>query len=266
MINATIFTFDRSAQLHLLLESIKKNANNIFNINVLYKSSNEEFKRGYDLLKERFPYINWVEETNFKEQTLKLIETDLEHTCFFTDDDIIYNSISESDIVECLKDNNIFCFSLRLGTNVSYCYTMNCDDILIPDKQDEKFVWWNWTKSYADFGYPLSVDGHVFRTKEIKKLIRAVNFTNPNTLEGNLQVFENFPKETMVAYKISVLVNSPNNIVQNVYHNRKAEKYSFTTKELNDKYLANEIIDLNSIDFSNIRGCHQELEFKFKKI
>jgi hypothetical protein len=70
----------------------------------------------------------------------------------------------------------------------------------------------------------------------------------------------------MVAYKTSVLVNSPNNIVNQTHPNRKGEKFNFSTKELNEKYLNNEVIDYNSIDFSSIIGCHQELEFKFKKI
>jgi hypothetical protein len=266
MINAIIFSFDRAPQLHLLLESIERNAQNIFNINILYRYSNEEFKKSYFLLKERFQKINWIEEIDFKEQTLELMETELEYTCFFTDDDIIYNTVEEDDIVKCLKDINVFCFSFRLGFNVTYCYTMKCDNVLVPNNQDQKFVWWNWSKSYADFGYPLSVDGHTFRTKEIKKLVKAINFHNPNTLEGNLQVFDNFPKEIMVAYKRSCLVNSPNNIVNETHPNRKGDKYNLSVKELNDKYLNNEIINYESIDFSNIIGCHQEIEFKFKKI
>jgi len=253
-------------QLDLLLRSIEKNAKNTFNINILYKYSNEEFKKGYELLKERFKDVNWVEEINFKEQTLSLIDSPLEHTCFFTDDDIIYNIVSENDIIECLKDNDIFCFSMRLGRNTIHCYTMNSSNVLISLKEDEKFIWWNWKNHYLDFGYPLSVDGHVFRTKEIKKLIKATNFKNPNTLEANLQMFDNYPKETMVAYKKSVLVNSPNNIVNTTYSNINGEKFNFSTKYLNDRYLINSIIDYNLVDFSNIFGCHQELEFKFKKI
>jgi len=266
MINSIIFSFDRAAQLHLLLESIEKNAKNIFNISVLYKSSNEEFEKSYSLLASRFININWVPETNFKEQTLKLLDSNLDYTCFFTDDDIIYNGVKEEEIIDCLKDNDIFCFSLRLGFNVNVCYSMKCENVLIPDKQDQKFVWWNWVKSYADFGYPLSVDGHIFRTKEIKKLIRAINFLNPNTLEGGLQIFDNYPKEIMVAYKTSSLVNSPNNIVNETHPNRKGEKYKFLAEELNEIYLSGKIIDYNSIDFSDIKGCHQELDFKFKNI
>jgi len=266
MINAIVFSFDRPAQLHLLLESIEKNAQGIFNINVLYKCSDEEFKKAYDLIKERFKSVNYVEEVNFKEQTVELLNSTLNKTCFFTDDDIIYNNVYEDDIDECLNDDDIFCFSLRLGTNITHCYTMKCDNVLITNKRDEKFIWWNWSKSYADFGYPLSVDGHIFRTKEIKKLIKATSFNNPNVLEAALQVFDSYPKEIMVAYKTSVLINSPNNMVNITYPNRNGEKYGFTTKELNDKYLNGEVIDFERMDFSSIIGCHQEIEFKFKKI
>lgn len=268
MIDNIIYSFDRSCQLHLLLESIEKNAKDIFNINVLYKYSNEEFKKGYEILKKRFPQLLFFEEVNFKNQTLELFNNfNKKYMCFFTDDDIIYNKITEEDIIKCLDEKEeVFCFSTRLGRNISYCYTMRSDNILIPTKEDEKFIWWNWTKHYADFGYPLSVDGHIFRTKEIRKLVKATNFSNPNTLEANLQVFDNYPKEIMVAYKSSVLVNSPNNIVQNTFQNIKGEVFNFSTKELNDKYLSQEILDIDLIDFSNIKGCHQELELKFKKI
>jgi len=268
MIDNIIYSFDRSCQLHLLLESIEKNAENMFNINVLYKYSNEDFKHGYEILKKNFLKFKFIEEIEFKKQTLEIINNfSNKYMCFFTDDDIIYNKIKEEDIDKCLYENEeIFCFSVRLGKNISTCYTLNSDNVLILLKEDEKFIWWDWTKHYADFGYPLSVDGHIFRTKEIKKLIKAINFHNPNTLEGNLQIFDSFPKEIMVAYKASCLVNSPNNIVNKTHPNRKGETFSFNTKELNDFYLNGKIIDYNLINFSNIKGCHQELEFKFKKI
>ena len=70
----------------------------------------------------------------------------------------------------------------------------------------------------------------------------------------------------MVAYKTSALINSPNNIVNTTFQNISGEKFNFTPKELNDKYLSNQIIDFDLLDFSNIVGCHQELEFKFKNI
>ena len=211
--------------------------------------------------------MNWVEEKDFKKQTLELMQTNLEFSCFFVDDNIMFQQFNGEEIVKVLKeDESIFCFSPRQGLNTKKCYTLQCDNIILPDKEDEKFIYWDWTKRYADAGYPLSLDGHVFRTKEISKLINRVGFSNPNTLEGNLQIFDNFPKETMFSYKHSCLTNSPNNIVNKTHPNRKGEKYSLSTKELNDKYLKEEIVDYDKIDFSIVDGAHCELEFKFKKI
>lgn len=268
MINSIIFSKDRAAQLDLLFNSIEKNAKNVFSIKVIYTTSNPEFEKGYEKLIEKYPEAKWIRETNFREQTLQaIIDTDSDYTCFFTDDDIIYRPINEKDITSKLEeDNNAFCFSIRLGLNVNVCYTMRCDNVIKPDFEDDKFIRWDWTVHYMDFGYPLSVDGHVFRTKEIHKLSKKINFFNPNSYEGGLQMFNNFPRKNMWSYKESSLVNSPSNIVQNTSPNRKGETHGVSTKELNDAFLSGRIIELDKIDFSNIVGCHQELELPLTEL
>jgi hypothetical protein len=196
---------------------------------------------------------------------MSLFSTDYDFTCFFTDDDIFYNPVDEEEITKHLDNEDVFCFSLRLGTNTTYCYTMKTNNVIHNEEiVDDQFMKWQWTKHYLDFGYPLSVDGHIFRTKEIKKLTSKVNFENPNTYEAGLQMFDYFPREYMVSYKASAIVNSPANVVQSVFPNRKGEQYSYSAEELNNTLLEGKVIDYDSIDFSEIKGCHQELEFKFK--
>lgn len=268
MINAIIFSKDRACQLDLLLYSIFKNAPDVFNLNVLYHVTEEEYAKGYEEVKSRFPTVKFVLQNNFKEDTLNLMSKSYEYTTFFTDDDIIYRPIgSVEEVTDMIKnDEDVLCFSLRLGENTKFCYTMNCENILKNQEViNDKFIKWNWSVHYVDFGYPLSVDGHVFRTGDITKLVRNTPFHSPNTLEGNLQSFDNFPREKMAAYKTSVLVNTPNNIVNTTHPNLNGQKYAMSVKALNDKFLAGECLDLESLDFSDIKGCHQELEFKFRK-
>jgi len=267
MINAIIFSYDRALQLRLLLESINRHTENIFNINIIYRHSSDEFREGYSKLQTEnvLKNINWIEEKDFKKDVIDAFDKEYEYTCFFTDDDILYFPVKEGDIISHMKDQEIFCFSLRLGLNTTYCYTMNTENKLYGiENIGEDFIRWNWAKSYMDYGYPLSVDGHIFRTKEIMKMVKKTTFHNPNTLEGNLQMFDNFPKEYMVAYGHSALVNSPTNIVNETHPNRKGDSHAASTETLNNKYLSGEVIDYDLIDFSNIKGCHQELKFKFK--
>jgi hypothetical protein len=83
-INAIIFSKDRASQLHLLLNSIHKNASYIFNLNVLYTFSNQEFEKGYELLKEicktNLWNVNFVKETGFKEDVVSLLKSDYKYT------------------------------------------------------------------------------------------------------------------------------------------------------------------------------------------
>lgn len=270
MINGIVFSKDRPAQLKLFLDSVEKNAKGIFDLQVLYTFSDKYFEKGYSKIMESYPEVKWVKESDsFKTDVLECIDrNNYEYTTFFTDDDIIYREIiKEEDLLKNLKeDKDCFCFSMRLGKNVNWCYTMNCDNVIKEDYKDEKFIRWNWQVHYMDFGYPLSVDGHIFRTKEIKKLTKKVQFHNPNSYEVGLQIFDNFPRKNMWAFKESVLVNSPTNIVQSTMQNIHGTEHGVSAKELNDKFLAGSEIVMEKIDFSNIRGCHQELELPMSEI
>ena len=267
-IKAIIFSKDRAQQLFLLLQSIEKNAPGIFDLNVLYTYSDDAFKNGYDKLIELCAItrwnINFIRENAFKQDLMAQFDLNYPYTCFFTDDDVLFESIDFQTIDNSLQKDTVICFSLRLGNNTTFCYTMGQQNKIVVSEETENTITFDWQKSYMDFGYPLSVDGHVFRTKEIMKFSKSLNFVNPNTYEAALQVYETFPKNMMESYKHSKLVGVPVNVVQNVYPNKKGEKFGISAKDLNDKFLQDEYVDLSNLDFSDIIGCHQEILFNFK--
>ena len=67
----------------------------------------------------------------------------------------------------------------------------------------------------------------------------------------------------MCSFKESVLVNTPINIVGSS-ENQSGEFYGMSLKELNDKYIDGKRINIDKMDFSNIVGCHQEVELVFE--
>jgi len=264
MINTLIFSKDRALQLDLLLKSIEENSKDIFNINVLYKSSEDNFKEGYEIIKEKHPNVNFIKEKEkFKEQTLEIINnSELELFTFLTDDSLFFNKVDEQEIINSFKeDKNNLCFSLRLGKNTTFCYVVNSDNKLHgEEKVGDKSMKWDWQKHFLDYHFPFSINGHVYNKKEIYKLIKKIQFTGPNELEEGLQIFNSYPKNIMSSYEQSVLVNTPLNIVQDYCFNKFGETHSYTPNELNNYLISGNTIDYQEIKTENVYSCFQEIK------
>ena len=270
MISAIVFSKNRACQLHLFLESVRKNANNVFDLTILYSHTDDSYKEAYQRVVGLFPEFNFVCETNFRDDTINLCENVSNDTlAFFVDDDIIYRELSLEDSFVDIFNSNVCSLSLRLGANtvIQDCYTGS--GAIMPNIEhivNDKFYCWNWLKMahiHTNFGYPFSVDGNVYIASEITQLIKAHDFDTPNSLEGGMP--KGWLKEAplMACLETSVLVNTPINLVGSS-QNRAGEHYGISIEEMNDKYIDGWFIDYDSIDFSNIKGCHQELQMGFK--
>lgn len=274
-IKGIIFSHDNPAQLSLLLESIRKNAKDVFALSILISHSSEEFLKGYEKILAPYSATETIlynpiylsPESDLKELVLGLLKTDFQYSCFFLDDDIIYNNVELEDITNQIEaDEDVVCFSLRLGENTTKCYTLGAENVLHDIKYNGKFMKWDWSLHYLDFGYPFAMDGHVFRTKDIYKLVRKCKFNTVEELEmGMFDFTETFPRNMMTSYKTSALVGVPIGRVQLSLDNEMEAslqeiKARAMRKSMNDALLNNAFINLESIDFSNIAGCHQELD------
>lgn len=274
LLNGIIFSKDRPMQLHLLLESILLNFDvEDYKLNILYKASNDEYNRGYNMIRDLYPQFTYKKEESFKTDLLSLFN-DSEYTTFFTDDDIIYKSlkITKDELHNIFTFSNAMCFSLRLGLNTVNCYTMqklnklnkyNTHSFYQDIGLIEPIISWKVADGTNDYAYPMSVDGHIFKTEYIKSLCETLEYTNPNLFEAFLS---NFTKPEMIisSYKHSKLVNTPINIVQETFKNLSGKKYNYSSEDLNEMYLDGVIIDLNKMNFSEINGCHQEIRPIFK--
>lgn len=268
MINQLIiFSKNRPMQLHLLLESIAKNAVSVFdNITVLYKSDSL-YESGYDILAKHFNYIVFHKESDFRLDLLSLIDDNYSYTTFMVDDNLFYNKINcdLSDILGTITDNHI-CFSLRLGLNCNYSHPADFSYEIGKYKIIDNFITVDYTTQMGDFNYPLSTDGHIYKTGTIKSILTAIWFTNPNTMESMMQSFCNsnsIPK-LLTFFNESKVVGVPVNLVNDGFNNRHGIKHYFSESDLNKKYLNEYIIDIESLDFSDINGPHKEIEYKFK--
>ena len=134
--------------------------------------------------------------------------------------------IDVNKIEEAMSDDEVFCFSLALGKNITFCSNMNCENVFIPTEDKDGIIKWDWSLHYMDFGYPLNLDGTVFRGKELSKMIRNVSFSDTLELENGLQIFDDYPKSMMGAFSegkmIEILFENSN--LRATFDHKKLEK------------------------------------------
>ena len=266
---------DRAMQLHLLLDSLYKNTEDLFQLKVLYTSSDETFRDGYKLTQSIFPDVVWIEEGSFKDDVVGMLNEEQRFSCFFTDDNIFYRKQEFSEeIVSQLSDrvDSFCCVSLRLGKNTKYEYIhdeeINTEILNDFYKYKDEIRLWNYNlfPAMSNFGYPLSVDGHIYKTAYLKNFLSNLDFNNPNEMEGEMCMNRHIFPSTMGCFDTSYIVNTPINRVQETCLNPFGDKFGISQGKLNTKYLNGTVIDFDKIDFSDIIGCHQELELHFKEI
>lgn len=264
---AIIFSKDRAIQLHLLLESLEVNAN-YFELEIIYLATNDEYQKAYDLLISRFTKAKFIKQSEFNKDVLNCFKSYTgKFITFFVDDCIIYRPFDLKTALDILQnDEDVFSFALRMGKNTTFCYTMQQNMTSGNLFEQENTMQWRWRYGNYDFNYPICFDGHIYRTDDIYKILKAVAFHNPNTMELSVQHYKINCPQRMASFYTSALVNSPSNVVQIVCLAFNGIKHPFDVKILNEKYLAGEVIDFANLDFSNIIGAHQEIDYKFKTL
>lgn len=163
--------------------------------------------------------------SNLKGDLINIIENDPKSNYIIIDENkFCYDIVDINLIEECLKNDDIFCFSLSLGNNITFCANMNCNNVFLPLKKENNILYWDWSVHYLDFGYPFNLDGTVYRGKELLKFIKNINFDNSIELENSLQIFDNYPKNIMCCFDKS-------KIIEIIFEN-KEEIHTFNFKKL----------------------------------
>lgn len=264
MINIILFSKNRAMQLELFIRSFNKYVknHNDYIINILYTFTDDNFKKGYDkLINMKHTNVNYIKEKSFRIDLINLIMINNKYTVFFVDDIIFKNHIDFYDDQMNIfkKDKNILCRSLRLHPNLTYCYAMGIDIKNQPHFYDNNIFYWK--NQQGDYGYPMSVDGHIFRTDDILPIIKKIPFNNPNSFEGYM-VINSLKLPKMICYVNSIVVNNPCNIVQTNNPNFHGNE---DINDLNNNFLNGYIISLDNIDGLKNISCHQEIKIILEK-
>lgn len=288
MINAVILSKDRACQLDLLIKSLSKNCKNLFDIKVIYESSSNSFRAGYDKLKEDIYYrnrfgldfpIRWYERTksNLSEDILALLNNSRDLTCIFNDENVVYSGLpSYRSILNLFRQEPISSLSLRLGDNtvIQNPYSPERYFIDKPEKFtviNDSFVGWDASsvEPFTNFGMPFSHNGHIYTTKLIDYVLSATEIKNIEEFElscnqslysGN---FNSMIPPFMTCFKKSVLVNNSATAISD--DEDFEQRFDTSIFSINERYLHGCEIDYDFFNFSNISKPFQNHITRFRR-
>lgn len=263
MIKIIVFSYNRAMQLQALLESIQQFWKVYsYSVDVIYNTSNQEFEKGYDILKNLYD-AQWLKEstlnrkgygytgfrsiynlrkrlkypnlrkqkTNFRELVLKLLDdSHYDYVMFLTDDSIFIRNVEIPDLGFIHENPEQTSLSLRLGGEI----------IPQPNNLIKKdgLLQWNYHvhQQLKNWGYPFSVDAHIYSRLFIKILLSRIIFNNPSTLEDMVCNYVKSHKFLSDGYSLdhSCILSFPMNMVQSVANN---ESQNLSVEMLNQRFI-----------------------------
>jgi hypothetical protein len=252
-----IFSKDRAMQLHALLSSYFDKVVSPVQVHVLYHTSNSNHQKSYEDLifiyrDLNVSFIRQLNNLSFRRDFLKLLSSLLSGKVMFLVDDVVFvNEIDLHDIAG--YDLINYVPSLRMGCNIDFDVdsTPGWSPRIIGNNKIE----WFWNQGSYAWGYPLSLDGHIFLRKEILHLSKWISFNGPNSLETNLQLFKYlYSNHQGLAERMSVIVNSPCNKVQMENENLCGDIHQdFLLEQWHKGY---------QIDYKKLSGLHHSCTHK----
>lgn len=265
-----VFSKNRPLQLDLCLRSFYKYCQDSsdYVLKVIYKTTNQDFEFEYEKLKKEYPQINFIKETNFKENVMNCLKGK-DFIFFMVDDNVIVRDFRLYECVDTLLENgDCLGFSLRLGGNCKKCFSLDCHQVVpyfcgtsVADIR--KF---DWTKSEYDFNYPLEISSSIFDTRIISNILNMVDFKNPNELESYMAMFSGYFSKThpfLLCFDISRCFCIPCNKVQvSISQNNRCgldERYS--VYNLLKIYKEGVRINPEKIYKHIPNGCHELFEY-----
>lgn len=233
-----ILSRNRPAQLDLLLQSIDRYARDVFaTTTILYKYDNEDYRRGYNLTRERWPDLghpslghpparHWQHEFAFEADIRAWVAADEKSAlCFLTDDAVFYRPARRPAP----------------------------DELPFAYRTAGSYRWRDYPQGgSSEEGYPLTIVGTTYRTETILPHLMH-EFPNPTALEAGMatgayrfgpEIIHGDDDASLCminANRVSVGSNMPHADID--------------PQGMNARYLAGERLDLDGIDFSGVETC-----------
>jgi glycosyltransferase involved in cell wall biosynthesis len=266
-----IFSKDRPLQLDATLRSFYHHCSDAQNVQlyVLYTTTTGRMRWLYRQLIREYPRVAFVRESDFRRDLLTLLGN-FEHVLFLVDDSIFAQPFALGDILDALQSHpDAIGFSLRLGRNTTYCYSLDRKQAL-PELQElnNGFLKFSWLDAPCDFGYPLELSSSAYRVEDIRPLLEELSFENPNTLEDAMsrnlaKLITSHPSLLCSAKSLSFCI--PINLVQKTCLNRAGHHDDYMPEKLAQLFAEGCRLDIAALDGYIPKACHEEVALTYTR-
>jgi hypothetical protein len=270
MITVIVWSKDRACQTELCLRSLKEKFHVDKKIYCQYTSTSEAYEMGFQKVASMHPDVEFVKEVNFKETLSGLLEkVDTEYLLFHTDDDVYLQDVDDYEIEECEridKSYDLSAYSLRMNPFINRCYPANNKEIKPPRIDGDAITFiWNWKEAedqHCCWGYPMAIDSHIYRSKDIIPLIQGGRYHNVNSLESYCNGHRWHDKPYMLSFTETKVYNVQNNFVQGPRQNEQ----EYSVEWLNEQFLAGKRISTEPIYGMQPRAAHGTAIYEMESI
>lgn len=265
VVDVVIFSFDRPLQLYALLESMQQHMHGMGEQHVIYRASDADFEKGYQIVGESFPEIQLHKQganprADFKPLTVSAtFDSSSDYVIYAVDDIVVKDRVDLSECAHALGRYNAYGLYLRLGKNLTQCYSWGSRSQPLPPLQQEsdELFSWQFSKGQFDWGYPHTVDMTIYRKKDIEQDVKTMGYAAPNSFED----MWNRKARAIIAqrglcYEQSKIVNMPLNRVQHEYSNRAMSEY--TPRDLLTLFLDGKKMDIAPLKCIDNKAAHME--------
>ncbi len=266
------FSKDRPLQLDAALRSWNRHRRDAATtpLSVLFHASTSRLSSLYRRLRDEHPAVDFVRERDFRRDLLVLLRGQ-DYILFVVDDTMFVRDFTVADIASSLdRHPEALGYSLRLGRNTTYCYSMN-NAQKPPDFEalEDGVLKWRWPEASYDFGYPLELSSSLYRGKEILPLLEQLEFKNPNILEDAMSRNTGRFREShpfLLCPEKSAAFSIPANKVQEVCENRVGSSAALSAQNLAALFAQGQRIATETFDAFVPQACHQEAEYKMMAV
>lgn len=262
-IHCLVFSKDRPLQLDAFLRSARRYApyETVTTLNSLPISTRlNRWDIAYEICdhEHRFWGEQWNDQKWGFEKFVRGFLERHERVVFHTDDDVWFREPPAGEFP--------WPVSFRLGWNTTWCHPQKRRQetpLGIIDYND--WIVWQWRDADGDFGYPLSLNGTVYRSADLLPLL-DFPLQNPTQLEAGLAARAGrFAPEWLAAPAHSCCVSLPHNRVSEDSGCPAGANPDWQPGPLLDAFLDGYRLDLDAMDFTGIIGAHQEVPLAFAK-